>query len=121
MNTANLAFHSLQQVADSWSCEYEFEELEIEIDGISVGSFSGTAELAVDPGYTFYVKAISLNGSQYERQPGSFFRRPVSKKVHLARPAGVPSTLSEHLFVAIAAALDCEDAREFFLSEREAA
>ena len=107
------------KIADSWSCEYEFEELEIEIDGISVGSFSGTAELAVDPGYTFYVKAITLNGTRYEHQRGWFARRAVSTKVHLTKPDGKPSTFSEHLFAALAERLDCAAVLERFIEEKD--
>lgn len=117
MNTANLAFHSLP--SDSWSYEHEFEELEIEIDGILVGEFSGVAELATDPGYTFYVKSITLSGTRYERRPGWFARRAVSTKVHLTKPAGKPSTLSEHLFSGIAQRLDCAAVLERFLEERD--
>lgn len=50
-----------------WSCEYEFEEFPIVVDGVSVGFFWGKAELALDADrYEMYVKNIMVYSTSWD-------------------------------------------------------
>ncbi len=113
----------LAKIADNWTCEYDFSELEIEIDGVSFGSFSGSAELALnDARYgDFYVSHIVVNGTKRVRRHGSILTKRIDAKLHLPRPSTDSNTFSAHLFRAISAALYAdEQAAEFFTEERRA-
>lgn len=68
-----------------FSLTYEFDCLEIEIDGIRVGSFSGTAILEED-GSDFYVSRIYLEGEKVERRPGQIIPTRTRHKVRLPKP-----------------------------------
>jgi len=104
-----------------FSCEYQFEELEIEVNGVFFGCFNGTAELVEDSGYgTFWVKAICLDGQKETNKPSvlrPWRKERESASIALDRPAygQRPDTLSEHLFDALEKALYRSDAAsEFF-------
>lgn len=114
--------------ADSWSTEYQFEEIEIEEDGIHFGSFWGTAELAInDPrDRDFYVKHIAINGQKRERQMRGGYELSIMKRTDavllIRRPANDDRTFTAHLFRKIEKALYASrDAQERFASEMEAA
>lgn len=56
-------------VADDWSTEYEFSEMEIRLSGITLdGGFYGTATLALNnpDDRDFYVKSIAVKGHTKE-------------------------------------------------------
>lgn len=100
--------HPLSNLA--WSCEYEFESLDITIDGIDVGDFNGTAELTEDRGYGFYVSHIVLKGTKGR---GTEWRNAIV--------ALDPSRceLSKHLLEALAEKIEnSSHAEEFFYAER---
>ncbi len=112
---------------DSWSMEYQFEDIEIVEDGIHFGSFWGTAELALnDPrDGDFFVKHIAINGQKRERQTVGGYGLSVMKRTDavllLPMPAKDCQTFKAHLFRKIEAALYAsEDAKERFASELEA-
>lgn len=114
---------ALAKIADNWTCEYDFSELEIVLNEISFGSFSGTAELALnDARYgDFYVSHIVVNGTKRVRRPGSILTRRTDAKLHLPRPSTDSNTFAAHLFRAISAALYADEhAAEFFTAERRA-
>jgi hypothetical protein len=98
------------KLADSHSLNFEFEELEIEDDGLVFGSFWGLAELALnDPANgDFFVKHIVLRGDRISAQPSAL--RP-GRKVRapgfmaLPRPASDDRTFKAHLFRKIELAL----------------
>lgn len=106
-----------------FSCEYTFEELEIEKDGVFFGCFRGKAELAHDTGYGhFWVKAISLDGQKETSRPSAM--RPWRKEreqadLCLPRPMYGRKECFEHfLFDAIETALyRDENAKEFFAGQ----
>ncbi len=92
-----------QTIADSHSVNHEFEDLEIEIDGLFFGNFWGTAELALnDPANgDFYVKHIVLRGDRFERNPIQFglrIRKRVPGFMALTRPSKDDTTFAAHLF-----------------------
>lgn len=101
-------------LCDQHSIEYEFEDLEIEIDGLFIGSFYGKAELALnDPqDGDFYVKSIALRGRRRERR-----YRPYGLMIwhwkdswdHLPRPARDDRTFKAHLFRALEARIYEDD------------
>lgn len=99
------------KIADGFSIEYAFEDYEIEEDGISFGSFYGTAELALnDPADSdFYVKHIAVNGVKREREFRSSYGLSIRKRtdvvMHLTRPAKDCQTFQAHLFRKLEAAL----------------
>ena len=116
-----------QKITDSWSVEYQFEDIEIVEDGIHFGSFWGTAELALnDPrDGDFVVKHIAINGQKRERQTLKGYSLSVMKRTDvvllLTLPAKDCQTFKAHLFRKIEAALYAsEDAKERFASELEA-
>lgn len=114
-------------VSDQWSCEFEFEEYEIEEDGVFFGSFSGKAELAInDPGHgDFYVKHISVEGRTRRktyRPYGYVDWIYTGAPLHLSRPAQDCRTFKAHLFRKIEERIyDDSAAGEFFWSEMESA
>lgn len=116
------------RVADDFSTEYEFEDIEIEEDGIHFGSFWGTADLALnDPrDGDFYVKHITVNGTMRQRQFRGGYELLIMKRVdavmQLPLPAKDDRTFKAHMFRKIEAALYASrDAQERFASEMEAA
>lgn len=115
-----------QKIADDWSVEYQFEDLEIEEDGISFGSFWGTAELALnDPqDGTFFVKHIAVNGQKRERQTLKGYSLTIMKRTDavllLTWPAQDSTTFKARLFRKLEAALYASrDAAERFAHELE--
>lgn len=127
----NAAHRQTRDLADGWSFEFEFEDIEIEEDGIHFGSFWGTAELALnDPrDHDFYVKNIAVNGVKRERKnartsEGFWFTHTerTDAVMILPMPAKDDRTFKAHLFRKIEAALYASrDAQERFASEMEAA
>lgn len=114
------------KVSDDFSIEYEFEDIEIEEDGIYFGSFWGTAELALnDPRDSdFYVKHIAISGQKRERQTLKGYSLTIMKRTDavllLALPAKDDRTFKAHLFRRIEAALYASsDAAEWFQNEVE--
>ncbi|MBZ9873115.1 hypothetical protein LB542_19900 [Mesorhizobium sp. BR1-1-9] len=117
--------HHRQAIADSHSIQHEFEELEIEEEGLFLGSFWGSAELALnDPANgDFYVKHIVLKGDRYDRQGVRFglrIRKRVPGFMALPMPAKDDQTFKAHLFRAIEARLyEDETAQAAWLNEIE--
>lgn len=116
------------KVADSWSTEFEFEDIEIEEDGVHFGSFWGTAELALnDPrDGDFYVKHIAVNGQKRERRSIYGYGLTIPKRTDavllLPMPAKDDRTFKAHLFRKIETALYASrEAQEHFASELEIA
>ncbi|RWO34774.1 MAG: hypothetical protein EOS10_00275 [Mesorhizobium sp.] len=116
-----------RRVPDDFSIEYEFEEIEIEEDGIAFGSFYGTAELALnDPrDGDFYVKHIAVDGVKRERERVGGYGMSILKRTDvvmlLPMPARDERTFKAHLFRKIEAALYASrDAAEHFAKEMEA-
>lgn len=110
------------------STEFDFEEIEIEEDGIHFGSFWGTAELALnDPrDRDFYVKHIAVNGQKREREYRGGYALSIMKRtdavMQLPMPAKDDRTFKAHLFRKIENALYASrEAQEHFASELEAA
>lgn len=113
-------------IADDWSAEFEFEDIEISEDGIHFGSFWGTAELALnDPrDRDFFVKHIAVNGTMRQRQFRGGYELSIMKRVdavmQIPRPAPDDRTFRGHLFRKIADALYASpEAQEHFQSEME--
>ena len=118
--------NAIPKIPDDLSIEYEFEDLEIVVDGIHFGSFYGTAELALnDPqDGSFYVKHIAINGQKRERQTLKGYSLTIMKRtdaVLLIRwPAKDDQTFRAHLFRRIEEALYASrDAAERFADEME--
>lgn len=114
--------------ADNWSTEYQFEEIEIEEDGIHFGSFWGTAELVLnDPrDGDFIVKHIAISGQKRERETRGGYGLSIMKRTDavllIRRPANDDRTFKAHLFRAIEKALYADKgAQERFASEMECA
>lgn len=91
---------------DDFSINHEFEELEIEEDGLFFGSFWGTAELALnDPANgVFFVKHIVLRGDRFDKHALRFglqIRKRIPGFMALTRPAKDDRTFKAHLFRAL--------------------
>lgn len=91
---------------DDFSINHEFEELEIEEDGLFFGSFWGMAELALNDARDgdFFVKHIVLRGDRFNAAPSAL--RPGRKQrapgfMALTRPAKDDRTFKAHLFRAL--------------------
>jgi hypothetical protein len=115
-----------QKISDDFSIEYAFEDFEIVEDGISFGSFYGTAELALnDPADgDFYVKHLAVNGVMRERERvGGYGLSNMKRKdvpLLLPMPAKDDWTFKAHLFRKLEKALYASlDAAEKFASELE--
>lgn len=112
-------------LCDQHSIEYEFEDLEIEIDGLFVGSFWGKAELAMNDARhgDFYVKHIALKGRRREktyRPWGLMVWRYNDSWEAIPRPADSAQTFKAYLFRAIEARIyEDEAARAAWQSELE--
>lgn len=99
--------------------EYRFDELEIEVNGILVGGFRGVATLTTDPGYTFYVSAIVLDGekcTKRRRWPYTGFDRADAKLVLTKDETSAPG---QFLFKALCDALDNTDTQSFWANAVE--
>ena len=95
-------------LCDQHAIEFEFECLDIEVDGLMFAEVSGVAELALnDPrDGDFYVKHIVLNGDRYQKiGPVMTLKRRVPSKINLHRPNREMRTFTAHLFRAIEEAL----------------
>ena len=88
--------------------DYEFEE-QIELNGITLDPyFSGCATIESDRGEPM-ITAITVDGSRRLRdrmQSGMVITRRIPAVTRLDKPAGEPTTLSEHMFLALAAAIE---------------
>lgn len=112
-------------ISDQHSIEYEFEELSPTVGGVCLDIYiSGTAELANDPGYHFYVRSITLDGTMLEtfRKPGRLTRDRIKATVTLSRPQADDHSVEAVLFRLIEAAIyEDECALEAWRMEGEAA
>lgn len=101
-----------------FSCDYEFDCLEILIDDIRCGSFAGAATLEEDCG-TFFVSRINLAGEKVERVPGSAFPKRADATVRLTCPPfDGGGTFKQKLYRKIEEALYAsEHAREYFADQ----
>ena len=62
----------MSRLSDSHAIEHRFEDLSIEIAGVRIDTgICGTAILASDPGYEFFVASITLDGTTREPFPKS--------------------------------------------------
>ena len=76
-------------LADSHSIEYRFEDLAIEIAGVRIDTgICGTAVIASDPGYEFFVAAITLDGTTLAPfpKPGRLSRDRIPAILRLKEP-----------------------------------
>ena len=112
-------------LATTHSIEIDFEDIEIEEDGLFFGSFWGTAELALndpDDG-DFYVKHIAIKGRRRQkawRPYGYQYWSYEDAFVSLPRPASDDRTFKAHLFRKIEARLyEDENAKAAWASEWE--
>jgi hypothetical protein len=117
---------AISRQPDSWSMSFEFEQIEIEEDGIQFGCFSGIAELGInDPrDRDFYVKCLAIEGVKRERQTLNGYSLSIMKTrdavLLIRRPAGDDRTFRAHLFRKLETAIYAsEDAQERFASELE--
>lgn len=88
-------------LADSHSIEFKFEDLAIEIAGIRIDTgICGTAVLANDPGYEFFVASITLGGTTFEPfpKPGRISRDRISAVLRLDCPADDDTSDNAALF-----------------------
>jgi hypothetical protein len=89
--------------------EYEFEE-QIEVDGIQLDAyFGGRATVENDGKGWPLITAIIVDGHKTTRnrlQSGLLHTRRIGSVVRLDKPTGKAETLSQHLFVALAAAIE---------------
>lgn len=95
-------------ISDQHSTDYEFADLQIEVGGVRLDSYIyGSAELASDPGYSFYVKSITLPGSTLEPfpKPGRLSRDRIEASVTIKRPAPDDMTPYAVLFRLLEAAI----------------
>lgn len=95
-------------IADDHSIEFEFDALDIEVDGLIFAEVNGIAELALnDPrDGDFYVKHIVLTGDRREKiGPLMTLKRRKPSKLHLYRPNREMRTFQAHLFRAIEEAI----------------
>ncbi len=113
-------------VADDWSTEWTFDELELRLSGITIdGGFSGTAILALNNPYDqdFYVKSIALKGHTKEYWTRSYGYRDSFRKetVPLLDPAELranPDPDKEWLLAHLRTAIESsEQAAEWFRKE----
>ncbi len=110
-------------ISDQHTLEYEFDCLDIEVDGLRFAEVSGVAELAVNDHSdgSFYVKHITLRGErQVKIGPLLTLNRWEKSRTQLYRPSNDCRTFSAHLFRAIETALyRSRDAQEAWNSELE--
>ncbi|MBZ9922684.1 hypothetical protein LB579_34060, partial [Mesorhizobium sp. BR1-1-7] len=115
------------RIADTHSINFDFEEMEIEEDGLFFGSFWGTAELALNDARDgdYYIKHIVLRGDRIERNPIRFglrIRKRVPGFLALTRPAKDNQSFHAHLFRALEARLyEDETAKAVWADQMESA
>ena len=88
-------------LSDSHAIEFKFEDLTIEIAGVRIDTgICGTAVLASDPGYAFFVASITLDGTTFEPfpKPGRISRDRISAVLRLDSPADGDVSNSAALF-----------------------
>lgn len=88
-------------LADSHAIEFKFEDLAIEIAGVRIDTgICGTAVLAADPGYEFFVASITLDGTTFEPfpKPGRLRREIIKTVLRLDRPADGDTSDNAALF-----------------------
>jgi hypothetical protein len=76
-------------LSDSHAIEHRFDDLAIEIAGIRIDTgICGTAVLASDPGYEFFVASIVLDGTTFEHfpKPGRLSRDRIPAVLRLDEP-----------------------------------
>lgn len=109
-------------LADSHSIEYRFEDLTIEIAGVRIDTgICGTAILASDPGYEFFVASITLDGTTFEPfpKPGRISRDRISAVLRLDRPADGDTSDNAVLFRIVRDAIEnSPEALERWRAER---
>lgn len=113
-------------ISDQHSITYHFEDVRPTIGGVRLDNgFFGAAELSADPGYTFYVRSIVLNGTVPDKlaRPTLFGGRPRKSVVAvLTRPAKDDTSPEAVLFRLIEDAIyEDSDAAEVWQAEVEAA
>src|SRR5690606_501731 len=104
----------MSNISDFHSIDCDFSDIEIEIDGVHVGFFDGTAELFLNSqeDEDFYVKAIHLDGVrkvQRVRSYGYKYFDRVSEKLTLARPDRADTSFKAELFRKLDAAISSDD------------
>lgn len=116
----------MNALPDNHSIEFEFDDLEIEIEGLFCSSFYGKAELALnDPrDGDFYVKGIVLRGRRRERTHRPYGYSPLyrwkNSVERLDKPAADDRTFKAHLFRKLEAAIyEDEVAKAAWASELE--
>jgi hypothetical protein len=95
-------------ISDQHSTDYGFSDLQIEVGGVRLDSYIyGSAELASDPGYTFYVKSITLPGSTLEPfpKPRRLSRDRIEAKLTLTKPSATDVSTNAVLFRLLEAAI----------------
>lgn len=109
-------------LADSHAIEFKFEDLTIEIAGVRIDTgICGTAVLASDPSYTFFVASITLDGTTFEPfpKPGRISRDRISAVLRLDRPADGDTSDNAALFRIVRDAIEnSPDALERWRNER---
>lgn len=103
------------------SMEHEFSEVGVDIGGVLLGSFSGSASLE-PAGYPlrdhgFYVSEMTLQSDTFERTEAGFVRR--IQGLNLRHPAQWDRGFNAELFRKIAAQIEADDAaQEAFLQDQ---
>lgn len=114
------------RISAQHSITYHFEDVRPTIGGVRLDNgFFGTAELASDPGYTFYVRSIVLNGTVPDKlAPRPMFGLRPRKNVVavLTKPKADDASPEAVLFRLIEDAIyEDSDAAEVWQAEVEAA
>lgn len=112
----------MNALSDQHSIEFEFENLDIAVEGLIFTEVSGVAELAANDDDDFYVKHITLQGTRRLGgiMPFSCLPRPAPSKQNLYRPNREMRTFTAHLFRAIEEALYAhQPAAEAWAAEKE--
>lgn len=109
-------------LADSHAIEFKFEDLAIEVAGVRIDTgICGTATLASDPGYEFFVASITLDGTTFEPfpKPGRISRDRISAVLRLDRPADGDTSDNAALFRIVRDAIEnSRDALERWRDEQ---
>lgn len=109
-------------LADSHAIEFKFEDIAIEIAGVRIDTgICGTAVLASDPGYEFFVASIALDGATFEPfpKPGRISRDRISAVLRLDRPADGDTSDNAALFRIVRDAIEnSRDALERWRDEQ---
>lgn len=109
-------------LADSHAIDFKFEDLTIEIAGVRIDTgICGTAVIASDPGYEFFVASIALDGTTFEPfpKPGRLRREIIKTVLRLDRPADGDVSNNAALFRIVRDAIEnSRDALERWRAER---